>query len=162
MEAGKPYDIVPAAPSAIRSVEGGILSYVSDITRDDDPFVLGFERLIDLDQPDDFIGKAALKKIKAAGPKRRLVGVDIDGPPFTASNGEFWSVNKGGKRIGHVTRCLHSPRLKRNIGFANVPVKHAATGTGVVLVTPDGERAATVCDVPWFPAEKKIPDDLGA
>ena len=39
MEAGKPYDIKPAAPNTIRSIEGGLLSYVSDITLNDNPFV---------------------------------------------------------------------------------------------------------------------------
>ncbi len=160
MVAGKPYNIVPATPSAIRSIEGGILSYVSDITRDDNPFVLGFDRLIDLDQPDDFVGKSALQKIKADGVKRRLVGVDIDGEPFAASNDQFWPVSTDGQKIGHVTRCLYSPRLERNIGFANVPIEHADSGTKLILETPDGDRTATVCDVPWFPAQKKIPENI--
>ena len=160
MEAGRPYGIVPAAPSAIRSIEGGILSYVSDITRDDNPFVFGFDRLIDLDQPDDFIGKEALKKIKIDGATRRLVGVDIGGEPFAASNGEFWPVTRNGRKVGHVTRCLFSPRLERNIGFANVSVECAESGTELTLQTPVEERSAIVCDVPWFPAQKKIPDDL--
>lgn len=160
MEAGEPYNIAPATPSAIRSVEGGILSYVSDITRDDNPFVLGFDRFVNLDQPDDFVGKAALQKIKADGVKRRLVGVDIDGEPFAASNNQFWPVSTDGQKIGHVTRCLYSPRLERNIGFANVPVGHADSGTKLILETPDGNRTATVCDVPWFPAQKKIPENI--
>ena len=160
MEAGRPYGIVPAAPSAIRSIEGGILSYVSDITRDDNPFVLGFDRLVDLDQADDFIGKDALKKIKDDGATRRLVGVDIGGEPFAASNGEFWPVTRNGRKAGHVTRCLFSPRLERNIGFANVPVECAESGIELTLQTPVEERSAIVCDVPWFPAQKKIPDDL--
>jgi len=160
MEAGRPYGIAPAAPSAIRSIEGGILSYVSDITRDDNPFVFGFDRLIDLDQADDFIGKEALKKIKIDGATRRLVGVDIGGEPFAASNGEFWPVTRNGRKVGHVTRCLFSPRLERNIGFANVSVECAESGTELTLQTPVEERSAIVCDVPWFPAQKKIPDDL--
>ena len=160
MDAGRSYSIAPAAPSAIRSVEGGILSYVSDITRDDNPFVLGFDRLIDLEQPDDFIGKAALKKIKADGVKRRLVGVDVDGEPFAAPNGQYWPVMAGGRTVGHITRSVYSPRLEKNIGFANVPVEHAASGSDLVVDTPVGERAATVCDVPWFPAQKKIPDNI--
>ena len=160
MEAGNPYNIAPAAPSAIRSVAGGILSYVSDITRDDDPFVLGFDRLIDLDQPDDFVGKKALQKIKADGPKRRLVGVNIGGAAFAAGNGEFWPVTKNGEKVGHVTRCLFSPRLERNIGFANVPVEFAAPGTELTLQTPDDERSAVVCDIPWFPSQKKMPENI--
>lgn len=160
MEAGKPYGIVPATPSAIRSVEGGILSYGSDITRDDNPFVLGFERLIDLDQPEDFIGKDALKKIRSDGAQRRLVGVDIGGEPFAASNDAYWPVTRSGRKVGHITRCLYSPRLERNIGFANVPVECAGLGTELTLQTPADERSAVVCDIPWFPAQKKIPDDL--
>lgn len=157
MEAGKPYKIVPATPSAIRSIEGGILSYVSDITRDDNPFVFGLDRLIDLDQRDDFVGKAALQKIQASGVKRRLVGVDIDGEPFAATNDRFWPVTADGETVGHVTRCVFSPRLERNIGFANVAVEYAASGTLLTLETPAGDRQASVCDVPWFPAEKEIP-----
>jgi glycine cleavage system aminomethyltransferase T len=160
MEAGKPYNIAPASPSAIRSVEGGILSYVSDITRGDNPFVLGFDRLVDLDQRDDFVGKSALQKIKAEGVKRRLVGVDIDGEPFAASNDQFWPVSTDGQKVGHVTQCLYSPRLDRNIGFANVPIEHADSGAQLVLETPDGDRPATVCGVPWFPAQKKIPENI--
>ena len=160
MEAGKPYGIVPATPSAIRSVEGGILSYVSDITRDDNPFVLGFDRLSDFDQPGDFMGKDALKKIRSDGAQRRLVGVDIGGEPFAASNDAYWPVTRSGRRVGHITRCLYSPRLERNIGFANVPVECAGLGTELTLQTPADERSAVVCDIPWFPAQKKIPDDL--
>jgi len=160
MEAGKPYNIMPAAPSAIRSVEGGILSYGSDITRDDNPFVLGFDRFIDLEQADDFIGKDALIKIRADGPKRRLVGVNIGGEAFAASNGEYWPVTKNGQKVGHITRCLYSPRLERNIGFANVLVECAEQGTELTLQTPAEERSAVVCEVPWFPAQKKIPDEL--
>ena len=160
MEAGKPYNIAPIAPSAIRSVEGGILSYVSDITRDDNPFVPGFDRLIDLDQPNDFVGKEALKKIAAEGARRRLAGVDIGGEPFATGNDAYWPVTANGQKIGHVTRCLYSPRLERNIGFANVPSEHAEVGTELVLQSPDGDRSATVCPVPWFPAEKIIPQAL--
>ena len=160
MEAGRPFGIAPSPPSLIRSIEGGILSYVSDITRDDNPFVLGFDRFIDLDQPDDFIGKDALRKIKDDGVKRRLVGVEIDGEPLTETNREFWPVKVGGQAVGRITRCAWSPRLERNIGFANVPVEHTETGTDLMLETPAGEKSATVCDVPWFPAQKKIPEGL--
>ena len=34
-----------------------------------------------------------------------------------------------GEPVGRVTRCAHSPRLDRNIGWANVPVALADIGT---------------------------------
>ena len=160
MDAGKPYGIAPIAPSTIRSVEGGLLSYVSDITRADDPFILGMDHLIDLDQPADFIGKEALQKIKADGPKRLLVGIELAGDLLERSNDEFWDVVAEGQKIGHVTRVIYSPRLKKNIGFANLPRTHADIGTELTAVTSRGERDLTVCDSPWFAPQKKMREEF--
>ena len=160
MDAGKPYGIAPIAPSQIRSIEGGLLSYVSDIQRSDNPFVLGIDRLADLDNADDFIGKDALIRIKNQGAIRRLVGVEIDGDPLHTGNDEFWRVSNARADIGHITRCVYSPRLEKNIGFANVPVECAADGTGLVISAPGADRQAVVCQWPWVAAEKVIPREL--
>ena len=156
MAAGKPYGIKPASPNTIRSIEGGLLSYVSDITLNDDPFVIGMDRFVNLDQ-DDFIGRDALRKIKQAGTKRRLVGIEISGDPIEGSNENFWPISSGDEQIGHVTRCVYSPRLEKNIGWANLAVEYSTTGTAVTLEMPDGPRATTVCDTPWIKPEIKIP-----
>ena len=157
MAAGKPYGIVPAAPNTIRSIEGGLLSYVSDIALTDNPFVIGMDRFVNLDQDDDFIGKAALTRIKADGVRRRLVGIELDGAPLPGSNEEFWAVSHEGQRVGHVTRCVYSPRLEKNIGWANVPAELAALGTSIVVATTEGDRGATVCAAPWIKPEITIP-----
>jgi glycine cleavage system aminomethyltransferase T len=156
MEAGKPYDIKPAAPNVIRSVEGGLLSYVSDITLNDNPFVIGMDRFMSLEQ-DDFIGRDALIKIRDEGVKRRLIGIEIAGEALIGSNENFWNVVSGTEKIGHVTRCVYSPRLEKNIGWANVPVAFAEVGTAVLVDAPDGQRDATVCESPWIQPEIKIP-----
>jgi aminomethyltransferase len=156
MSAGRPYDIAPIAPSTIRSVEGGLLSYVSDIRREDDPFTLGLERLVDLDQEAEFIGKAALRRIAKQGPKRRLVGVEIDGAPLAHANSEFWPVRDAKRIVGHVTRCVHSPRLEKNIGFANVPAAAAGLGSELGIDAPGGRRGARVVPIPFIDAKKQI------
>ena len=161
MEAGRLHGIAPAAPSTIRSIEGGLLSYVSDITMADNPFTLGFERFVDLDQPDDFIGRAALERIRREGPERRLVGIEIEGEPLTGGNEEFWDLADDGMKVGHVTRCTWSPRLERNIGWANVEARCAAIGTGVTVQSPLGNRRATVCEAPWFRPQTRIPRNSG-
>jgi glycine cleavage system aminomethyltransferase T len=156
MTAGKAQNITPAAPNTIRSVEGAILSYCSDITRNDNPWTLGLGRLVDLDQAADFIGKDALKKIHAEGTKRRLVGVEIDGLAIDG-NDAFWSVHSNDETIGHVSRCTYSPRLKKNIGFVNVPTKYAADGTHLRIETSSGLADARVVPVPWFKSATRIP-----
>jgi aminomethyltransferase len=156
MSAGKPHHIAPIAPSTIRSVEGGILSYVSDITLEDNPFTLGFDRLVDLDMEADFIGKRALKKIKAEGVKRRLVGVEVDGAPLSGSNEAFWPVSHDGTILGRVTRCVHSPRLKKNIGFVNVPARHAGIGSKLTIEMSTRKADATVVRTPFIESRRKI------
>jgi len=156
MAAGRPWQIAPIAPSTIRSVEGGLLSYVSDIRREDDPFTLGLGRLVDLEQEADFIGKAALRRIAAEGVKRRLVGLEIDGEPLAAGNDGFWLVHGADGVRGHVTRCVHSPRLKKNIGLANVPAALAVPGTGLDIDAPGGRRGARVVPTPFVESKRKI------
>ncbi len=160
MEAGKPYNIAATAPSTIRSVEGGLLSYKSDISLADNPICLGIDWLVNLDQPDDFVGRKALQGITAHGPKRMLIGIELLGDPLDVPNSEFWPVSVGEQIIGHVTRCVSSPRLKKNIGFANVPVEYIDIGTELIVTTSSGDRKAVVCEAPWFPAKKKLREEF--
>jgi glycine cleavage system aminomethyltransferase T len=160
MEAGNEFDIAPTAPNLIRSIEGGLLSYCSDITRADNPFLFGFDYFVDFNQPGEFIGKDALQEIQNDGVRRKLVGVEFDGEPLPEPNSQFYPVCDGDQEIGHVTRCVHSPRLKKNIGFANVPIEYAEIGIKLTFRWPSGDFETTVCEWPWFPAQKKIPEDL--
>jgi aminomethyltransferase len=162
MEAGKPYGIRPASPSTIRSIEGGLLSYLSDITIDDSPYVITMGRFVDFEQPIEFIGQAALQEIAASGASRRLVGIEIEGPALEVPNEEFWDISVGSETVGRVTRCAHSPRLEKNIGWANVPVELSDLGTELVVASPSGDRGAVVCEAPWFKPQVKIPDEMKA
>ena len=160
MEVGKRHNIAATAPNMIRSLEGGLLSYVSDITRNDNPYVIGMGKFIDFGQSGKFIGEEALRKIGENGPERRLVGVEIDGDPFTSLNDAFWNLTDGDAKVGHVTRCAYSPRLEKNIGWANVPAEQSEIGMKLKLVTPHGDRQATVCEAPWFKSFIGIPEEL--
>ena len=156
MAAGEEFDIAPAAPSMIRSIEGCLLSYFSDIRRLDNPYTFGLDRLVDLDKKADFLGREALRRIRANGNIRRLVGIEIEGEPIS-HNEAFWHLVENGERIGHVSRCVWSPRLERNIGLANVPADKTEPGSRVAVRSPRGLLAATVVKTPWFKAQKVIP-----
>lgn len=159
MAAGEPYNIRPIAPNTIRSVEGGLLSYCSDITVEDNPWSVGMGRFVHFDKESDFVGREALLKIKEEGNKTALVGVEIEGEPILG-NDALWAIAANGEKVGHITRCIFSPRLERNIGWAKVPVEHAEIGTALTLQTPGGDRAATVCETPWFKSFIGIPEEL--
>jgi aminomethyltransferase len=155
MAAGEEFDISPATPSGIRSIEGAILSYGSDITRDDTPWTVGLERLVDLDKPEDYFGKAALNRLAGEPLQRKLVGIEIEGEAL-AGNDAFWDVFQGETRVGHLTRCAWSPRLERNIGLASVGIESSAPGTELILQTKLGPRPAAVVPIPWVHSKTRI------
>ena len=153
MDAGRRYGIAPTGPSDIRRIEAGILNYGVDMTIETNPFEVGLERLVDLDKPEPFIGREALKRVKAEGVKRKLSGVEIDGAKLDL-NMTRWAVRAGDGAIGQVTSAVYSPRLSKNIGYAMVPVEHAAPGTKLRVDTEDGERDAVVVAMPFIDPTK--------
>jgi len=156
MEAGKPHGIAPTGPSDIRRIEAGILNYGIDMTLDTNPFEVGLGWLVDLEQASDFIGKEALRQVAERGVTRKLVGIEIAGDAIEL-NMTRWRVISDDIDVGTVTSAVYSPRLERNIGFADVPVELAAPGTGLTVETPNGTAAAVVVKKPFVDPAKEIP-----
>ena len=154
MTAGKPYGISPGSPNRIRRIEGGVLDYASDITPDENPLELGLDQLIAWDT--DFLGKAALKKVRDEGVRRRLIGLFLDGPTLQKNNEHRWPVTSTGTKVGFVTNAVHSPRLDRNIAFAMIDVPFDANDTVLTVETVEGARSAERTALPFIasPPEK--------
>ncbi len=146
-EAGKPYGIAPGTPSGIERVESGLLSYGNDMTLENNPYEVGLGRYCDLDQPVDFIGKEALKAIKAKGVSQKLVGVEIAGERISG-NSSYWPIQKDGVEIGKVTSSAYSLRYEKNLAIAMVAIEHTDLGSTFDIITPDGVRNGTVSDTP--------------
>ena len=158
MTAGAPYGIAPSAPNRIRRIEAGILDYSVDMDDTTNPFEVGLARLVQLDDPRDFVGKAALTKARAEGLKRQVVGLEIAGPPVT-HNDHPWPALCNGNEVGRMTSWVYSPRLERNIGFANLPVEHAELGTEVSVHSDIGTRDARVVERPFVDPKRHLSKD---
>lgn len=156
MEAGQPFGLQPGHTSAIRRIEGGMLSYHADMDSHTNPFELGLERLVDLDMEADFIGKAALTKIAEQGVRRKQVGIEIDGEPLTGANNDFWPIIVGSEQIGTVTSAIYSPRLQANIALAIVSIGYSSEGTEAEIVTPFGQRSVRVVPKPFYDPKKSL------
>ena len=154
MTAGQPYGISPGSPNRIRRIEGGVLDYASDITPDENPLELGLDRLIAWDT--DFLGKAALEKVRDEGVRRRLIGLFLDGPALQKNNEHRWPVTSASAKVGFVTNAVHSPRLNRNIAFAMIDVPFGANDTVLTVETVEGARNAERTTLPFIasPPEK--------
>jgi aminomethyltransferase len=154
-EAGKDLNISPGGPNIILRLEGGILSYGGDFDRSNNPFEVGLEWMIDLNQEDDFIGKEALSEIKFKGPTKKLMGAEIEGDPINYSNQEHLPVSVDGKNIGTMNSMTYSPRLDKNISYVFVEIKYAKVGQEIIISLPDEDLKARVVDIPWLKRAKK-------
>jgi glycine cleavage system aminomethyltransferase T len=158
MEAGRPHDIRPIAPCEARRIEAGIFNYGSDMTIDNNPFeVSGLERLVEA-QDADYIGKAALERIRGEGVSRKLVGLEVDGDALPFEIAAKRPALVDGQNVGTVTDLIWSPRLEKNIGYVWMPIEFATPGTELVIEGPDGSRAdGRTAALPFLDPRKQVP-----
>ena len=133
-----------------------MLSYHADMDAQTNPFELGLDRLVDLEMPADFIGKAALKQVQQQGIVRQQIGLEIDGAPLPGPNTQFWPVERGGEVIGKVTSAVYSPRLKKNIALAMVTSAHSAMGITCDVQLPGETRGGAIVSKPFYDPKKQI------
>ena len=156
MAAGMPHGLKPGHTSSIRRIEGGMLSYHADADIHTNPYELGLGRLVNLDMQADFIGKAALARIHAEGPKRQQIGLVLECAPLSGPNTRFWPITQNGAVIGKVTSAVYSPRLQKNIALAMVDSAAAILGAQVEVTTTSGVVAAHMVERPFYDPKKTI------
>lgn len=159
-QAGEPHGIRVIAPSEARRIEAGIFNFGSDMRFSDTPMhVTGLEKYVELDQEADFIGKDWLRRLRDEGVDRKLVGVEIGGPPMSDEGAlnDFWPVLDGDERVGRITAGAWSPRLEKNVGYAWVPIAFEAPGSALEVETPRGRVPITVAALPFVDPGKDIP-----
>jgi aminomethyltransferase len=140
MEAGRTRGIRPIGSRAlnIARIEAGFLlphfDFVSSehtlrIGTERSPLELGLGWLVDF-KKSHFTGRRALLEEERRGPKRRLVGLDIEGTK-PAHNALLYSDASGKRQVGSVTSATWSPTCKRNIALAMLDAPHIEPGLTV-------------------------------
>ncbi|MCC7203916.1 MAG: glycine cleavage system aminomethyltransferase GcvT [Phycisphaeraceae bacterium] len=112
-------------------LEAGMPLYGHELTEDIDPLSAGLNFAVTLDkdqmdQGEPFIGQEALKKIAAAGPARKLVGLKLEG---RRTPRQGMNVLAGDAVVGQVTSGCLSPTLECPIAMAFV--QSGATPTSI-------------------------------
>ncbi len=157
MEVGKEYNLKPGHTSTIRRIEGGMLSYHADADINTNPFELGLDRLINLDNDNKFIGKEALLKIRKVGVTRKQVGVIINCDPLKGPNTIFWPIIINDEKVGHITSAVFSPRLKKNIALGMISNNYSAIGTDIKIKIDESTHNGQIVKKPFYDADKSIP-----
>ncbi|WDE98003.1 glycine cleavage system aminomethyltransferase GcvT [Lentisphaera profundi] len=101
-------------------LEKGFSLYGHEITDKTNALEAGLAWVCALNTKENFIGKAALEKIKAEGKSRKLIGFTVTERPIARDGEEF--IDEEGNVIGLITSATHSPMLKQGIGLGYLPV----------------------------------------
>jgi aminomethyltransferase len=121
--------------------------YGNDVDDSTTPYEAGLGWIVKLDKPGDFMGRAALERIAAEGPERRLVGFRLAerGVPRPG-----YPVTIEGKTVSEVRSGAMSPSLGFGIGTCYLPRGHTKAGTPIGIVIRERELDAEVAKTPFY------------
>jgi len=145
---GQADGIVPcglAARNTLR-LEAGMALYGNDIDDTTTLLEANLGWICKLDKG-DFIGRESLVKQKEAGVSRRLVGFEVTERGIAR---DHQNVVVNDKVVGQVTSGSPAPFLKKNIGFAYVPIELAAAGQQIKIDVRGRLVDAQVVKTPFY------------
>ncbi len=154
LEAGKEFGVKPCGLGARNTLrlEAKMALYGHEISDSINVFEAGLDRWCKFDKA-EFVGKAALERVKAEGVTRTLVGLEMiergiarDGYPI---------VDDSGKQIGQVTSGSFAPFLKKNIALAYVPPEMSQVGNHLNVEIRGQKVKAVIVPTPFYKRPKK-------
>ena len=146
LAAGKPYGIKVTGPIVHRAVERGVTDTGYYTNSSMNALEETSAHLVELDQGADFVGKAALRKIREDGVKRHSIGLFIEGEiPRLEWN---WKIFQHDRQVGEVRWAIHSFELGRSIGIALVD-RSVEVGDIVAIEHPQGRVNAEATSLPF-------------
>jgi len=151
MKAGSPDGLVPAGLGARDTLrlEAKMCLYGHELSEETTPLEAGIGWAVALESPakGDFIGRDALRRQKAEGVRRRLVGFEVTGAGIARQG---YPILIGGKAVGTVTSGTKSPSLGKAIGLGYVPAENAKVGTSIAIEIRGKAVPAVIVPTPFY------------
>ncbi|HTA09238.1 MAG TPA: FAD-dependent oxidoreductase [Streptosporangiaceae bacterium] len=164
MSAGRDLGVANAGYYAIESLrlEKAYRAFGRELTPDYNPVEAGLTFACKLASRTAFLGREAVEKAKADGPRRRLVSVTLDDPDVMMWGSEL--LLRDGAPAGQVTSAAWGETLGAAVGLAYlrdpagdpVTAEFARAGTYAVNVGAQLVSATVGLRPPYDPAGKKI------
>jgi aminomethyltransferase len=149
---GTPTGVLPcglAARNTLR-LEAGLALYGHEIDETTTLLEANLGWICKLDKG-DFIGRDALARQKQEGLQRKLIGFEVTDRGIARDDQE---VIVDGERVGKVTSGSPAPFLKKNIGFAYVPVAYANVGQQIQIDVRGKLVGAQIIKTPFYRRSK--------
>lgn len=131
MAAGKPHGIRPGGYRVLDSLrlEKGYRYFSTDVTVLENPYEAGLGFCVRLGKG-DFIGRQALQQVREQGLRQKLCTLTIGGEEYrTIYGGE--AVHHDGRVLGRLRSAGYGYTVRKNIGYAYLPVEMAKEGTAL-------------------------------
>jgi 4-methylaminobutanoate oxidase (formaldehyde-forming) len=120
MDRSKDHPITFAGHYAIQSLrlEKGFRAWGAELSPDDHPLEAGLGFAVDWEKPGGFVGQAALQRLKANIPKKRLAIFTVEDPEVCLWGGEI--ILRDDKVVGYTTSGSYAHTLGRGIAMGYV------------------------------------------
>jgi len=154
LQAGDSLGILPCGLGARDTLrlEASMRLFGNDIDRTTTPLEAGLGWIVALGKG-EFIGSEALKRQKAEGPARKLVGFEMAERGIARQGCDLFAP-QGAAKIGAVTSGTQTPFLKKAIGMAYVPKELASAGTDIHVDVRGRTSKARVVALPFYKRKK--------
>jgi aminomethyltransferase len=147
-EAGANYGIKPIGLGARDTLrlEMGYCLYGNDIDETTNPLEAGLGWITKIDKG-EFNGRDALRAVKTAGLKRRLVGFTVGDQRALPRHG--YEIRSDSGLIGGVTSGTISPTLEKGIGMGYVSTDYAEVGNKIGIQIRGKSTEAEIVKLPF-------------
>jgi aminomethyltransferase len=155
MAAGKDHGLLPtglACRDTLR-LEAGMPLYGHEMNLDVNPYQAGFGKVVRLDKPGDFVGKAALTKLSQEPQSKVLVGLAGEGKRAARADYEVF-VEGSDSPIGVVTSGALSPTLGFPVAMAYLSADFADVDTPISVDIRGARTPFTVVKLPFYKRDK--------
>ena len=127
-------------------LEAGLCLYGHELDEQTNPLEARLGWTVKLNKG-DFIGRDSLLQVKAQGPQRLLVGVELLERGVARGGCVLYDQER---RIGELTSGSHSPTLHKNIGMGYVEAADAVTGKQLQVDIRGKRVAAQIVALPFY------------
>ena len=135
-------------------LEAALLLYGNDMDEGTNPWELGLDWVVSLDDGADFLGRQALVRRREAGPSRLLVCLKAADRGIMRHD---CVILRSGQEVGKVTSGGYSPTLSTSIGMGFVPPALAAPGTELTVDVRGKALPVTIVPRPFYKRPKPGP-----